>query len=53
MFFSGTQTHLDSINFTGGRGAIDSSVAQHMTQGARFDGIAPCDVEAYRAAVIA
>ena len=24
-----------------------------MTQGAKFDGIDPCDVEAYRAAVIA
>ena len=37
----------------GGRGDIISSVAQHMTQGARFDGIDKCDVEAYRAAVIA
>ena len=32
---------------------IISSVAHHMTQGARFDGIDQCDVEAYRAAVIA
>ena len=45
--------YLDSIKFTGGRGEIISNVAQHMTQGARFDGIDPCDVEAYRAAVIA
>jgi hypothetical protein len=46
--------YLDSINFGGrGRGDIINSVAQHMTQGAKFDGIAPCDVEAYRAKVIA
>ncbi len=49
--------YLDSIDFEGGRGLkrgdIISSVAQHMTQGARFDGIDQCDVEAYRAAVIA
>ena len=35
------------------REAIIDSVAQHMTQGARFDDVDPCDVEAYRAAVIA
>lgn len=52
--------YLDSINFTPGpgkeaikRGDIINSVAQHMTEGARFDGIDPCTVEAYRAAVIA
>ncbi len=52
--------YLDSINFTGGggrgsltRGDIINSVAQHMSEGAYFDGIASCDVEAYRAAVIA
>jgi len=51
--------YLDSINFTGrghsdiNRGDIINSVAQHMTEGARFDGINPCNVEAYRAAVIA
>jgi hypothetical protein len=45
--------YLDSIHFRGGRGDINSAVGQHMTQGARFDGIEPCDVEAYRAAVIA
>ena len=47
--------YLDSINFPGGRrhGEIINSVAQHMTQGAKFDGIAPCDVEAYRAKVVA
>lgn len=45
--------YLDSINFVGRRGDIISSVADHMTQGARFDGIDKCNVEAYRAAVIA
>ena len=50
--------YLESIDFGGGhggikRGDIINSVAHHMTQGARFDGIDPCDVEAYRAAVIA
>jgi hypothetical protein len=50
--------YLDSINFTGGgrgalkRGDIINSVAQHMTEGARFNGIDPCNV-GYRAAVIA
>lgn len=47
--------YLDSIEIPDGpgRGAIERSVAHHMTQGARFDGIEPCDVAAYRAAVIA
>ena len=45
--------YLNSINFKGGRGAIDSSVAHHMTEDERFDGIHPCSVLAYRAAVIA
>jgi len=45
--------YLDSIDFKGGRGDIINALAQHMTQGARFDGIDPCDVEAYRRAVIA
>jgi hypothetical protein len=47
--------YLDSINFGGGpgRGDIISSVAHHMTEGARFDGIDKCNIEAYRAAVIA
>jgi hypothetical protein len=47
--------YLDSISIPGGpgRGAIINDVAQHMTEGARFDDIEKCDVEAYRAAVIA
>ena len=47
--------YLKSINFGGGprHGEIISEVAQHMTQEARFDGIEPCNVDAYRAAVIA
>ena len=45
--------YLDSIHFTGGRGAIINLVAQHMTQGARFDDISPCDLANYRNAVIA
>jgi hypothetical protein len=45
--------YLDSIKFDGGRGEINREVAQHMTQGAQFDGIEPCNVAAYRAAVIA
>jgi hypothetical protein len=45
--------YLDSIGFTGARGDIDSAVALHMTRGARFDGIEPCDVAAYRQAVVA
>ena len=52
--------YLDSIGFTGGggpgslkRGDIISSVADHMSQGALFDGVEPCAVAAYRAAVIA
>ena len=45
--------YLDSIHFKGGRGDINSAVAQRMTEGARFDGIDPCKVDAYRAAVVA
>jgi hypothetical protein len=45
--------YLDSIGFKGSRGAINSAIAQHMTAGARFDGIDKCNVMAYRAAVIA
>jgi hypothetical protein len=52
--------YLDSIGFTGGggknalkRGDIISEVAHHMTQDAKFDGIDPCTINAYRAAVIA
>ena len=46
--------YLDSIGFHGrGRGEIISSVAQHMTEEATFDGIAKCNVEEYRAAVVA
>ena len=45
--------YLKSIGIEGNRGeTIISDVADHMTQGARFDGIEPCDVAAYRAAVI-
>jgi hypothetical protein len=35
------------------REKITEQVAQHMTEGARFDGIDKCDVAAYRAVVIA
>lgn len=45
--------YLDIKGFTGNRGDIIKSVAQHMTQESRFDGIEQCDVERYRAAVIA
>ena len=46
--------YLKSINISGGRGDdIISEVAHHMTEGARFDGIEKCNVEAYRVAVIA
>jgi hypothetical protein len=47
--------YLDGIDFPGGpgRGAIINQVSRHMTQGAKFDGIDPCDAAAYRAAVIA
>ena len=47
--------YLKSINFSAGRrhGEIISAVAHHMTEDARFDGIVPCNVEAYRAAVVA
>jgi hypothetical protein len=45
-------SYLDSISFAGGRGDIIRLVADHMTQGARFDGIAPCE-EGYAEAVIA
>lgn len=47
--------YLHSINFPPGRrnGEIISSVAQHMTEDTKFDGIGPCEVEAYRAAVVA
>lgn len=45
--------YLDSIGFGPNRGEILRSVAQHMTEGAQFDGIEKCNVEAYRAAVIA
>jgi hypothetical protein len=47
--------YFESINFALGRrhGEIISAVAQRMTEGARFDGIDPCNVEAYRAAVVA
>ena len=45
--------YLDRKGFAGGRGDIIKSVAQHMTQESRFDGIEQCDVERYRAAVIA
>ena len=47
--------YLKSINFEEGRrhGEIISAVAHHMAQEAKFDGIEPCDVQAYRQAVIA
>lgn len=45
--------YLDSISFKGSRKDIIDAVAHEMTQGARFDGIEKCDVEAYRTAVIA
>jgi hypothetical protein len=46
--------YLRSIDVRGqDREKIMDDVAQHMTQGAYFDGINPCDVTKYRAAVIA
>jgi hypothetical protein len=47
-----SNAYLDSISFTGGRGDINRLVAEHMTQGAWFDGIAPCEA-GYADAVIA
>ncbi len=44
--------YLDSMKFTGGRGVIINNVSQHMTEGARFDGIDKCEVKDYRRAVI-